>query len=1197
MKKRFKNPLYLFSFLLLACLIFWGLFTQTRLLENQANRLLKVFVQSRYSVKVNVGDISGSFWRELVVKDLTVDFVQEDKGYRMAEIPYLKVNYKLSNLWRKKWILDSLTIDDPVFAIRKTKEGKLLVALPRTEDKVISKTGLFDFKIGNLEIKDGRLEYLSPEKQSIIDSLNLELSLCKDRDGTKTNILRGDFTYPQKDFLLKSLEGFLWLKGDSLSIEELKIKTKDSDVEISGNVGNLREPQFSLSVKAEPVNLEDIKKLTGVDLEGVLDVEGTCEGNLKRFGGRATLDGLFLGRRFEQVKTRYSYQNKKFTFSSISGKAFGAPLNGKGMFNFRKIPEEYEFEGQLNNLDLNNIVFGSLQTDFSGDIRMQGRSTSEKELFMQMEVNLQEGKIEQYSFSAAKGVLDVTTSAVTFHPQFQLDYKNTNVVLRGELQYEGEVDIDAWVNFRDLRDFWDQIFIREMRGRGKAFVNISGKTEDFDVEGDFISDSCYVYQLFSSDAKVDLKIANFLTKQKGYTGIRFLDGEAWGVDYDSLISRIKIDDQWIKIDSARLESDYLGLNFWGELDISQAPQTLLIYQIVLDYRGNRLESLSPTVVNIDTQKVRIRKFVLSGKTGEIDISGDIDYEERMDLAIKVSGLDIVPWAGLLSSEPIEGKLSLEAFLQGDFSSPQIDLKGEIQQLEFKGMELGHLKMDLSYKEKKLEVRNLAVTDTDWEYILGGFLPLDLSFTSVDQRVLEKPQNFRFSAKGKRLELIRLFIPEIEYLKGDFEGDLKISGNLLHPQFDGKMSLKDGSLKFVQLSDPVEELMVEMRMKNENLILDKVRGFMEHGGREEGSLFKKMWKVFSPGKKVRGEVTGFGTINLEDIHNINYDLYFSGDKIPINYEYADLSAIADLSLEITGKSPPLVTAQILFSELFYREPFSTSGSQASLPPSHKEKDLWDWNLDVSAANNCWIINDDVNLEFQGDVLVLREAGELKILGNLETIRGKYFLYGTKFKIEKGSFFFDNVERIDPKIDFSVSTRLGGGSSVSSEGSSLLSTGSTDEIKLAIGGTISEPEVDTASGSLYSKEDILELLAFQRGTASVDSVGMGSLFQERVIKSLGGAYSSRFLESIAGQTLGVETFEIVPTWSEKFRLTDAQITIGKYISDKVYLRYTRRLSQSSGQETGVEYRLNKHLLLEGRKDKLGLFHFGLNLNWEY
>ncbi len=1197
MKKRFKIPLYLFSFLFLACLIFWGLFTQTKLLENQVNRLLKVFVQSRYSLKIHVGDISGSLWKELVIKNLTVDFMQEDTEYRMAEIPYLKVNYKLSNLWRKKWILDSLTLDHPRLSITKTEDGKLLLALPQTEGKVISKTGLFDFKIGNLKIKDGIFEYLSPERKATIDSLNLEFSFGKDRDGTKINILRGNFTYPQKDFLLKKMEGFLWLKGDSLFIEGLMIKTKDSEVEISGNVGNFQEPQFYLLVKAKPVNLEEIKKLTGVRLEGILDVEGTCEGNLKRFGGGATLNGLFFGRRFEQVKTQYSYQNKKFTFSSISGKVFGSPLSGKGTFNFGKRPEEYEFEGKVNHLNLDNIAFGSLQTEFTGHVHMRGRSTSERELFMQAELNLQDGRIEQYSFNAAKGIIDITTNAVLFHSQFQLRYKNTGVVLTGKLQYEGEVDIDAWVNFGDLKDFKDQIFIKEMRGEGRAFVKISGRTEDFDIKGEFESDSCYVYQLYSSDAKVKLNLANFLTKQKGEVEVRFLDGEAWGVDYDSLISKIKIDDQLFMIDSARLENPYLGLEAWGELDVSQTPQTLLIYRMLLDYRGNRLESFSPTVVSIDTHKVQIRKFVLSGKTGQIDLSGDIDYEEKMDLSLRVSELDVVPWAELLSSEPIEGELSLEAILKGDFSNPLIDMKGEIQQLEFKGMELGHLKMDLLYKEKKLKVRNLAVTDTDWEYSLSGFLPLDLSFVSVGQRILEKPQSLRFFAKGRRLELIRLFIPDIEYLTGDFEGDLKISGNLLHPRFDGKMILKDGSLKFIQLADPVEELAAEMRMKNEYLILEKVDGIMEHGRTEDVSPFKKMWKVFSPNKKIRGKVNGFGTINLKDIHKIEYDLYFSGDDVPINYEYFDLSAIADLSVEIEGKSPPLVTAQISFSELFYREPFSTAGSQASLPSSPKEEELWDWNLDISAANNCWIINDDVNLEFQGDVLVLREAGEIKILGNLEIIRGKYFLYGTRFKIEEGYFFFDKVERIDPRIDFLVSTRLRGGTTGSSQSGNLLSTGSTDEVKLAIGGTLSEPEVEPASGSPYFKEDILELLAFQRGFASVDSVGMGSLFQERVINSLGGAYSSRFLESIAGRTLGVETFEIVPTWSERFWLTDAQITIGKYISDKVYLHYTRRLSQSSGQETGVEYRLDKHLLLEARKDKLGLLHLGLNLNWEY
>jgi autotransporter translocation and assembly factor TamB len=155
-----------------------------------------------------------------------------------------------------------------------------------------------------------------------------------------------------------------------------------------------------------------------------------------------------------------------------------------------------------------------------------------------------------------------------------------------------------------------------------------------------------------------------------------------------------------------------------------------------------------------------------------------------------------------------------------------------------------------------------------------------------------------------------------------------------------------------------------------------------------------------------------------------------------------------------------------------------------------------------------------------------------------------------------------------------------------------------MKLTITGTFSEPEVEPPSGSPYSREDVLYLLALQRDLDEVEAMKAESFFQERVIRSLGGAYSSRFLESIAGPTLGVETFEIVPPWwGKEFHLRDTQITIGKYVSDKVYLRYSRRLSQSIGQEAGVEYRLNKNLFLEGRKDKDGLYRLGLNLNWEY
>ena len=1198
MKKRFKIPLYLLSFLLLACLIFWGLLTQTNLLEQQTNRLLRVFVENRYSIRVKVGDISGPFWRELRVKDITVDLVKEGNEYRMADIPDLKVDYHLSNLWRKKWILDSLIIDRPSVAVRRSPEGKtLLPSSPKR--RIFPPAGLFDFKVGNLKINQGVFTYAGGEKQSTIDSLNLEISLSKGKEGIKADILNGEFNYVQKDFPVQNFSGSFRLANDSLSIEEMKIKTVDSDVNISGFIHNLQTPEFSLSVQATPIDLADIQKLTGVGLEGLMNVDGTCEGDLKKFGGEAVLDGLFFERKFEQVKAEYTFQNKKLTFPSIRGRAFGSPLDGDGELDLGKKPEEYKFEGTVDHLDLDQIIFGSLHTDLSGYVSFMGRSFSDEEMVMEAEVNLQKGRIEQYSFNSASGIMDMTNTAIVFHPRFLVDYKNTQVNLSGQLQYEGDVDIHASVSFLDLKDFWYQIFIKQMAGRGKATLKLSGKTADFDIQGTFLSDSCYVYQLYSTDARVDLSLANFITKPQGKVEVQFLKGNAWGVDYDSLNSRLEVDGEWIKIDTTRLSGKDYDVNLWGELDASKTPQTLLLHQLVLDYQGNRLQTFSPTVVDIDTEKAVIRKFILTGKTGEVGLSGTIDFEERMSLAVDISDLEITPWAVLLTPEPIEGKLSAQVDLEGDFQNPQIGMKGQIQALKFKNMELGDLSTDLVYNDKKLEIKNLDVMGTDWEYNLNGYLPLDLSFYATEKRVLETPLNFKLQVKGKRLELIRWFIPDVEYLKGNMQGDLDISGTLFHPQLDGNMTIKNGDLKFAELSDPVENLTVEMRMQNENLILDKISGFMEHGESESGSFFWKIWRVFFKQRRIRGEVNGFGTINLKDINNIDYDLYFSGDKIPVNYEYADLTATADFSVQITGKTLPLVSAQIIIPQLYYREPFSSSGggSESSLAPSYPEEGLWDWDFDITVPNNCWIINNDVNLELKGDLKVLRENGDLRILGSMETIRGKYFLYGTTFNIESGTFTFDNIKEINPKIDLLVSSRVGGGAPSSSGTGSLVSNSTTNQVELAIKGTILEPEVEPASGSPYSQEDIIELLAFQRGLSSVDSTKVGSLFQERVLKSLGGAYSSRFLENVAGQSLGVETFEITPAWNQKMQLTDAQITVGKYVSDKIYFRYSRNLSQSSGQEAGVEYRLSKNLLLEGSRDKQGLFHFGLNLNWEY
>ncbi len=84
MKKRYKIPLAFISFLLLACVVFWVILTQTKFLENQVNRSLGALVKTSYSMEVKVGDITGSFWDYVVIQGLTIDYTKA-RGSRVQD--------------------------------------------------------------------------------------------------------------------------------------------------------------------------------------------------------------------------------------------------------------------------------------------------------------------------------------------------------------------------------------------------------------------------------------------------------------------------------------------------------------------------------------------------------------------------------------------------------------------------------------------------------------------------------------------------------------------------------------------------------------------------------------------------------------------------------------------------------------------------------------------------------------------------------------------------------------------------------------------------------------------------------------------------------------------------------------------------------------------------------------------------------
>ncbi|EQB63945.1 MAG: Protein of hypothetical function DUF490 [candidate division Zixibacteria bacterium RBG-1] len=1182
MKKRYKIPLIIFSSLVALILIFLLLLYKTRIVERQIDQTLESFFEAQKPVNIRVGKISGSFLNGVTITDIVLDYNEKGLEYRVLEIPRIQVSYKPTDLWNKRWILHRVEIQNPKITLKKDEQGNLLI--PKLKQaKGIKKTFLFDFKVEQVLIKDGLFEIVSnPDSLSQrdgqgfdlkFDSLNFDLSVTKKKTTWDVVVQDAKIKQTEKDVNLKGAKGKIQISGDKLKLEDFLVLTDESEIKVEGETKIKDKLDFDLNINSSNVSLAELSRLTGLDLSGNLKVEGTWKGNFKNFGGKAKINGIFMDRKFENVETQYAFSNKLLEFENLKGKIFEAPLAGNGWLNFANRPEAYQFSGEVQNLDLAQIVKGELHSDFSGKVELEGRGFNDKNMLMTMIVNLDKGRIDTYSFNEALGKFTLDFNKIHFYEGFRARYKHSEGIFSGDLEYDGNIDIQAQVNFKDLTDFTNQIFIKEMAGRGKANLKITGKTEDFNADGDFISDSVWAYQFFSSDFKANLSVANYISHQKGHLDLDIKSGSAWEIPYDSCKTWISLDGFDIYFDSSLAWQKDYQLNFKGKVNTEKDIQPLVIEKLDLVYRGVKFENREPILVDVRQEDIDFKRAVIYTPKGEIRITGTISYEEELNLQLQFSNILAETWADIfLSPGKFKGIFSATTNLTGTFQNPQMQLAGSIDSVKYMTVNLGKMDFDVEYENQNLRINKLSLSSPDAKYSWSGSAPINLSFYKTKDRLLDQPQKIIFEGEGNSFSIIHLFIPDIEYLTGDFNSNIQIEGTPVHPQLNGIVKLEKGILKIAELQDPLTDVKAVIRMVNEDIYFDEAVGYIE-----------------------KGKITARGNIKVKDIETFAYDLTIKGKDLPFAYEDVDLTGIAELSLSVTGESPPLVSGQIAIREASYLEPFGTasgSGYYASQVPAHPEA-LWNWDFSVIALNNLWVINSDLRAEFGGEVLVTRQEGELRFLGSLQVLRGKYFLPGTTFDIEEGELIFDNIEKIDPKLHFLVTTDIYG---KGQNASSVLAKADDTKLKLLIEGTLSAPEVNPAPGSDYTKDDILEVLTLNRRFSTVDTAGIGGAFQEKVISGLGGA-GNQFLGQWAYRTIGVETFEVKPAWGEKFDLLGTEVTVGKYFLRNLYGRYTGRLSSPEVYEVGLEYRLNKNLYLEGNKDKQNLYKVGLNLHLEF
>jgi autotransporter translocation and assembly factor TamB len=192
----------------------------------------------------------------------------------------------------------------------------------------------------------------------------------------------------------------------------------------------------------------------------------------------------------------------------------------------------------------------------------------------------------------------------------------------------------------------------------------------------------------------------------------------------------------------------------------------------------------------------------------------------------------------------------------------------------------------------------------------------------------------------------------------------------------------------------------------------------------------------------------------------------------------------------------------------------------------------------------------------------------IAGHADIERGEVTFEGRRYRITRGTMDFTNPTRIEPFFDVEAETNV-------------RVPGQTYRVTVAFAGTSDQLRPTLSSDPPLPTADVLALLFSDvRRTGAQDvapelralknqNQTQTDIITTRATQAITGGLSSE-VGKVVEQTFGVDTFQLTPSFIDPYsqqtsRLNPtARLTIGKRISDRVYLTFSRSLGTTTNDQ---------------------------------
>jgi translocation and assembly module TamB len=236
-------------------------------------------------------------------------------------------------------------------------------------------------------------------------------------------------------------------------------------------------------------------------------------------------------------------------------------------------------------------------------------------------------------------------------------------------------------------------------------------------------------------------------------------------------------------------------------------------------------------------------------------------------------------------------------------------------------------------------------------------------------------------------------------------------------------------------------------------------------------------------------------------------------------------------------------------------------EAGQPTDYFKEDI-SMDLRVRMRKNNWVRGRGANIELRGDLDIKKAYGEdMRIVGNISTIRGTYENFGKLFRIVQGNVSFSGTSDINPFLDIRALYRVSG-----------------VEIYVNISGTAQKPVVELTSDPPMSETDMVSYIVFGAPSDRISTSDRASI--QGVASGLAGGVAAAQLERMLGSKFKLDVVSI-GTGTQ-----GPELEVGKYLTEDLYFAVERQTSQSLTDSTTVtqtkviiEYTIFKNISING------------------